>query len=71
VTVLTFLIPVSLFLGGLGLVAFLWMLRSNQFDDPDGQAHRVLSDRWDERPAPPPRDDEPERNALDDPEQRP
>lgn len=36
------LIPAALFLGLLGLVAFLWASRSGQFDDLDGAAHRVL-----------------------------
>lgn len=36
------LIPVALVLGGIGLVAFLWALKSGQFDDLDGAAHRIL-----------------------------
>ena len=43
-TMLLFLIPVALFLGGLGLVAFLWALKSGQFDDLDGAAWRILDD---------------------------
>lgn len=42
--VLLFLIPVSLFLGGLGLAAFLWSLRANQYEDLEGDAWRILSD---------------------------
>ncbi len=42
--VLIFLAPVALALGGLGLAAFLWSLRSGQFDDPDGAAERILLD---------------------------
>jgi cbb3-type cytochrome oxidase maturation protein len=42
--VLVFLIPVSLILGGLGLAAFLWTLRSNQYDDLEGDAWRILSE---------------------------
>ncbi|MBF0335646.1 MAG: cbb3-type cytochrome oxidase assembly protein CcoS [Alphaproteobacteria bacterium] len=38
------LIPVALALGGLGLAAFLWALRSGQFDDLDGAANRILFD---------------------------
>ena len=38
------LIPVALFLGLLGLAAFLWSLRSGQFDDLDGAAIRILFD---------------------------
>jgi cbb3-type cytochrome oxidase maturation protein len=69
--ILTLLIPVTLFLGLLGLVAFFWALRSNQFEDPKGEANRILSDRWDDRPAPAPEDEDRERNALDDPGERP
>ncbi len=36
------LIPIALFLSGLGLVAFLWTLRSGQFDDLEGSAERIL-----------------------------
>lgn len=42
--VLVFLIPVALTLGALGLVAFLWSLRSGQFDDLDGAKWRILDD---------------------------
>lgn len=48
--VLVVLIPVSLGLGALGLVAFFWTLKSQQYDDPDGDAHRILSDRYDSAP---------------------
>ncbi len=41
---LLFLIPVALFLGLAGLAAFLWSLRSGQFDDLDGAAVRILQD---------------------------
>jgi len=41
---LLMLIPVALVLGGLGLAAFLWALRTGQFDDLDGAAHRILFD---------------------------
>jgi cbb3-type cytochrome oxidase maturation protein len=43
-TALAWLIPVALLLGGLGLGAFLWSLRSGQFDDLDGAAYRILED---------------------------
>jgi cbb3-type cytochrome oxidase maturation protein len=39
-----FLIPIALALGVAGLAAFLWCLRSGQFDDLDGAAERVLLD---------------------------
>lgn len=41
---LLLLIPVALALGLLGLGAFMWALRSGQFDDPDGAAARILFD---------------------------
>ncbi|WP_039019060.1 cbb3-type cytochrome oxidase assembly protein CcoS [Halocynthiibacter namhaensis] len=50
--VLAWLIPVSLFLGGLGLVGFVWTLRSSQYEDPDGDSQRILSDDWDDQPRP-------------------
>ncbi len=49
--VLVILIPVSLILGGLGLVAFLWSLKSNQYEDLDGDAWRILSDDDTQPPA--------------------
>ncbi|MBQ1203488.1 MAG: cbb3-type cytochrome oxidase assembly protein CcoS [Loktanella sp.] len=42
--VLVILIPVSLTLGAIGLVAFLWSLRANQYEDLEGDAWRILSD---------------------------
>jgi cbb3-type cytochrome oxidase maturation protein len=42
--VLVLLVPVALFLGLLGLVAFLWNLRAGQYDDLDGAASRNLFD---------------------------
>lgn len=50
--VLTVLIPVSLFLGGLGLVAFFWSMKNRQYDDPDGDANRILTSQWDDKPKP-------------------
>ena len=39
---LIFLIPIALFLGLLGLGAFLWSMRTGQYDDLDGDAYRAL-----------------------------
>ena len=44
VNILVILIPVSLCLGALGLIAFLWSLRADQYDDMDGAAWRILLD---------------------------
>lgn len=49
---LIYLIPAALFLGLLGLAGFLWALKSGQFDDLDGAAHRILLDDED-KPLPP------------------
>ena len=43
-SVLVYLIPIALLLGGLGLAGFLWAARSGQFDDPEGAAERILLD---------------------------
>ncbi|POF32132.1 cbb3-type cytochrome oxidase assembly protein CcoS [Roseibium marinum] len=42
--VLIYLIPIALFLGALGLGAFLWSLKSGQFDDLEGAKWRILED---------------------------
>ncbi len=47
---LAYLIPVALFLGLVGLVAFLWALKSGQFEDLDGAAHRILLDDDEDNP---------------------
>jgi cbb3-type cytochrome oxidase maturation protein len=50
---LIYLIPAALLLGLLGLGAFLWALKSGQFEDLDGAAHRILLDDEDDAPLPP------------------
>jgi cbb3-type cytochrome oxidase maturation protein len=42
--VLVYLLPMALGLGLTGLFAFLWSLRSGQYEDLDGAALRILSD---------------------------
>jgi cbb3-type cytochrome oxidase maturation protein len=49
---LAILIPVSLSLGLLGLAAFWWTVKSNQYDDPDGDGQRFLSGDYDDHPKP-------------------
>ncbi len=39
-----YLIPISLALGAIGLAAFMWSLRSGQYEDLDGAAERILFD---------------------------
>ncbi len=43
-TGLLILIPVSVFLGLLGLAAFIWSLKSDQYRDLDGDGSRILFD---------------------------
>lgn len=38
------LAPISLALGLAGLAAFWWTLRSGQYEDPQGDAARILLD---------------------------
>jgi cbb3-type cytochrome oxidase maturation protein len=39
-----YLVPLALVLGAAALGAFIWALRSGQYDDLDGAAQRVLFD---------------------------
>jgi cbb3-type cytochrome oxidase maturation protein len=48
--VLVWLIPVSLLLGGIGLAAFFWALKNRQFEDPEGDSRRILTDDYDDAP---------------------
>ncbi len=43
-SVLIYLIPIALLLGLIGLIAFIWSLKSGQYDDLDGSARRILFD---------------------------
>lgn len=42
--VMVFLVPLALCLGLVGLVGFLWSLRSGQYEDLDGAAWRAIFD---------------------------
>lgn len=50
-SILVYLIPAALVLGAVGLGAFIWSLKSGQYDDMDGAAQRILLD-----------DDDPEKS---------
>ncbi len=50
--ILIYLIPIALLLGGVALAAFLWTLKSGQYDDMEGAANRILFED-DERPPTP------------------
>lgn len=55
--ILYMLIPLGLLLLGIAVWAFMWAVRSGQFDDLEGPAHRILMD-----------DDEPQRNVTTKPD---
>jgi cbb3-type cytochrome oxidase maturation protein len=48
--ILGILIPVSLGLGLLGLLAFWWTLKKGMYDDPEGDSRRILRDDYDDKP---------------------
>ena len=37
-----FLVPIAIGMGLAGLASFMWTLRSGQYDDLEGAAHRIL-----------------------------
>jgi len=39
-----YLVPVALALGAMGLAAFMWSLKSDQYEDLDGAAERILAE---------------------------
>lgn len=43
-SVLLYLIPLALFLGLIGVAAFIWSLKSGQYDDLEGASRRILMD---------------------------
>jgi len=54
--ILYLLVPLAVILAGVIVWAFLWSIRSGQFDDLEGPAHRILMD-----------EDEPPRRESDRP----
>jgi cbb3-type cytochrome oxidase maturation protein len=61
VDILYLLIPLSVLLMAVIVMAFLWAIRSGQFDDLEGPAHRILLED-DDQPGPPPTDADGRRN---------
>lgn len=51
-SILLVLIPITLMMGAIGLVAFFWAAKTDQFDDPEGDARRILL--TEDRPLPSP-----------------
>lgn len=50
--IVMFLAPFSLGLGLMAVAAFWWSLKAGQYEDPAGDAARILVDDPDDRPAP-------------------
>jgi cbb3-type cytochrome oxidase maturation protein len=42
--IIVYLIPAAVLLGAIALAAFIWSLNSNQYEDLDGAAQRILLD---------------------------
>jgi len=59
--ILLLLAPFSVLLGLLAVGAFVWTLRSGQYDDIQGAAERILIDEPAPIPPPPPRDVPPQK----------
>jgi cbb3-type cytochrome oxidase maturation protein len=51
-TIILFLLVVSLGIAACGLAFFMWSLRTGQYDDLDGAANRILFDDEAAIPAP-------------------
>ena len=47
--ILYLLIPISLVIMGIAVWVFFWAIRSGQYDDLEGPAHRILMDDDDPR----------------------
>jgi cbb3-type cytochrome oxidase maturation protein len=51
-TAMLVLIPIALIMGLVGLVAFLWAVKTNQYDDLEGHGARILIKDYDDLPVP-------------------
>ncbi len=60
-TILYLLIPLTLLVMGVAIWAFIWAVKTGQFDDLEGPAHRILMDDDD------PRIPRPDTNQQDQP----
>lgn len=72
-TGISFLLPIALGLGLLGLVAFFWSVRSGQFEDLDGASMRILIDDEEEKfpvPSREPANELVSEKSPDDPHQK-
>ena len=49
-TIFLVLAPISVMIALVGLGAFWWTVKSGQYDDPAGDAARILNDQLDDTP---------------------
>lgn len=42
--IILMLIPAALLISGVAFVVFYWSVKSDQYEDMDGEAHRILRD---------------------------
>ncbi|MEJ8570383.1 cbb3-type cytochrome oxidase assembly protein CcoS [Microbaculum marinum] len=61
-TVLAWLIPIALAMGAVALLAFIWSMRTGQYDDLDGAAERVLLAQKEDWPLTEPSDQSARKN---------
>ena len=48
--ILFLLAPLAMLMAGVSLLAFLWTFKAGQYDDPEGDAVRILYDHLDDGP---------------------
>lgn len=48
-TILIYLIPITFFLGIIGIYAFIWNIKHKQYDDLEGASQRILFDEHDKQ----------------------
>lgn len=63
--ILYFLIPLSILVMGIMIWAVVWTVRSGQYDDLEGPAHRILMDDDDPRIPRPRIEGKPQKKAVD------
>ena len=51
-TAMFVLIPIALAMGFVGLLAFLWAVKNNPYDDLQGHGARILIKDYDDMPVP-------------------
>lgn len=54
-SLMLFMLPFMLALGGALLAVFLWAVRQDQFEDLEGEKHRIFFEDMDRQPPSPPR----------------